>query len=311
MRRMTREDDAFPWTRFLAPRYWALWVVLGLLRLVVLLPFSWQMLLGRALGTPVRWILPGPRRYADINVAMCFPTMSDRARRKLVNDHFDALVMGVIEGANCWWAPDEKLRGLVRVEGMERLHAAQAAGKPVILLSGHFTTLEIGGRLLGLHAPFSLMYRPNNNALLEEVIRRNRMKHFDDAIPRDSVKRMLRTLKEGRSVWYAPDQSYRKQQSVTAPFFGVPAPTTSATSRIAKATGALVMPFTVTRLPRNEGYVLRIDEPLTDFPSDNIVADTSRVNQTIEESVRRAPEQYIWIHRRFKTMPGQPDPYTR
>lgn len=306
---MARDDSPFPWTRFLAPRYWPVWLVLGLLRFSAWLPYGAQLWVGRVLGRPLRWLLPDLRRYADINVAMCFPELDDDARRELVNGHFAALVTGVIEGANCWWASNERLRKLVRAEGLEHLRAAQAAGRPVILLSGHFTTLEIGGRLLGLFVPFSLMYRPNKHPLLEEVIRRNRLRHFDDAIPRDSVKRMLKTLQSGRSVWYAPDQSYRKQQGISAPFFGVPAPTTTATSRIARATGALVMPFVVTRLPGKEGYLLTIEPPLEDFPTDDIEADTARVNAAIEAAVRRAPEQYIWIHRRFKALPGEPNPY--
>lgn len=298
----TRDD--FPWRRFLAPRYWPVWLSLGVMRVVVYLPYRLQRMLATAMSVPAGLLMRKRLRIARINLDICFPALDARERGRLLRAHVRSLAMGLFEAAECWWGDPDALRRRTRIDGLEHLEAARAAGRPVILLSGHFTTLEIGGRLLGLFSPFHLMYRPNDNALLEEVIRRNREHHFEKAIPRDEAKDMLASLKAGFAVWYAPDQSYRRKNSEMVPFFGRPAPTNTATARIARITGAAVLPFFIQRLPGLQGYRLELQPPLEDFPSGDPEADALRVNRVIEDQVRRAPEQYIWIHRRFKPPPG-------
>lgn len=301
---------SFPWWRFLAPRYWGIWLALGALRVAAALPFRAQLAVGRALGAVGRRLLAARRRVAAVNLELCFPGLAPAARDALLREHFASLGIGLVEGAVCWWGDDRDLRARSEIHGLEHLDRARRDGVPVILLSAHFTTLEIGGRLLGLSTPFHLMYRPNKNPLIDEVIRRNRIRHFDRAIPRDAVKDMLRSLKSGHPVWYAPDQAYRGANSELVPFFGHPVPTNTATSRLARVAGARVIPFFVTRLPGAQGYRLELEPPLAGFPSGDDLADTTRINELIERRVREAPAQYLWIHRRFKApFDSDDDPY--
>ena len=306
MMRSVGEPTSFPWRRFLAPRYWGVWCALALLRFAAAMPFALQLWIGRAIGAVGYRLLPKRRRIARVNLALCFPELDDEARKSLLRAHFAALGIGLVEGAMCWWGDARRLEALVDTHGLEHLEAARRDGIPVILLSAHFTTLEIGGRLLGLSTPFHLMYRPTRNPLIEEVIRRNRERHFERAIPRDSVKDMLGSLRAGHPVWYAPDQAYRGRNSAPVPFFGHPVPTNTATSRLARVSGARVIPFFVYRLPGTAGYRLELEPPLDGFPTDDAFADTLRINQLLERQIRVAPEQYLWIHRRFK---GPNDPY--
>ena len=304
------EPTSFPWRRFTAPRFWGVWVALALLRLSVALPYRVQLGAGRVVGRLGHWLLASRRHIARVNLDLCFPELDDDARATLTREHFEALGIGLIEAAVCWWGDARELERRVEVEGLQHLEAARQDGVPVILLSAHFTTLEIGGRLLGLSAPFHLMYRRNDNPLIEEVVRRNRERHFERAIPRDDVKDMLRSLRDGNAVWYAPDQNYRGKYSAPVPFFGHPVPTNTATTRLARISGARVIPFFVCRRPGTAGYRLRLDPPLEAFPTDDAFADTLRINELLERQIRVAPEQYLWIHRRFKTpRDDDHDPY--
>lgn len=284
-----------------SPRYWGVWLFIALLRVLVLLPFRAQLSVGRALGRLMRLFARRRRIITSLNLQFCFPELDATARADLVRTHFEALGIAMLEVAMCWWGDAARLRPLVRVEGLEHLERARAQGKGVLLLSAHFTTLEIGGRLLGLFTPFHPMYRPNRNPVIESVMRGRREAQFERAISMHDVRLLLRTLKEGLPVWYAPDQGFLGKGRLMVPFFGVPAPTNPATSRIARASGAPVLPFFVHRLPGAQGYRLEFQPPLSDFPSDDVTADCLRINQLIEREVRKSPEQYLWAHNRFKT----------
>jgi KDO2-lipid IV(A) lauroyltransferase len=297
-----------PLLPLLAPRHWPTWLGAGLLRvLAVTLPVDVLIALGRGLG---RLSLPfaGERReITAINVGLCFPELSERERKDLVRRHFESLGIAVFEFCLGWWARDARLQDRVQVEGLDNLRAAFERGKGVILLSAHFTTLEIGGRFLAMHTRglrLNAMYRRSDNPVVERVLRERRRRQFGEPIGRDDVRAMLRALKRNEAVWYASDQNYKsKKNRVFAPFFGVPAATNTATSRLAQATGAAVVPFFTRRLPDGSGYVQRVEPPLTDFPSGDPTADATRLNALIEGWVREAPEQYLWSHRRFKKRP--------
>lgn len=308
---VTASTSWFHW-RFLAPRYWLIWLGLGLIRLMAILPFSWQLPLGSRVGCWIGKIARRRRRIAATNLALCFPELTPEQRATLLEAHFAALGIGLFETAMAWWAPDEKLRSLARVEGVEHLQRALDRGKGVILLTGHFTTLELGARFITWHQSFHALYRPHRNPLYEAVMFRERERRSGQPpLAREDLRGLLRAFKRGRAVWYAPDQNHGIRNSVFAPFFGIPTCTITATSRLATLSGAAVVPYFPRRLPGAAGYEVVILPALEDFPSGDVTADTGRINALLEQYIRSAPEQYLWVHRRFKTQPpGNSNPYS-
>ena len=295
--------------RFLLPQYWPIWLFLAIVRCIVYLPYAWQLKMGRVCGFLLYKAAKRRRHIARVNINLCFPELSSDERTQLVRRHFESLGVGIVEMALAWWGSESQLRQLTQIEGLQNLQQALDKRNGVILLSAHFTSFELGGRLLSFFAPFCVMYRRNENPVLEEVTQRVRTRLFGKAIPRDNVREMMRALKEGAAIWYASDQNYGHKYSVFAPFFNIPAATNTAVSRIASS-GAAVVPFFVERLKQGAGYRLMLLPPLENFPSGDLEADAARVNGLIEGRVRRVPEQYFWAHRRFKDRPpGEPDVY--
>lgn len=278
----------------------------------MLLPYRALYLLGCFLGAIV-YRLPGSfRRTAERNIDLCFPEFSPAERAGLVRAHFRSLGIGVFETAISWWSSNARVMRMSTLEGREHLDAALALGKGAILLSAHFTTLEIGACVLCATLPTNIMYRPTSNLVLEAFLMRNRARKTRRAIRRDDVRTVVTALKSNEPVWYAPDQSYRKKGAQMVPLFGIPAATNTATSRLAKMTGAAVLPYFQERLPKGSGYRMVIHPMLEHFPTDDPVADATRFNHLIEAQIRRVPEQYLWIHRRFKGLtPEYPDYYGR
>lgn len=296
--------------RLIAPRYWPTWLGLAILRGFALLPFSWLITLGTVLGRGLSLLLPKFSRTAHRNMELCLPELMPYERRWLVGRHFESLAIGLFETALSWWASNERIRALTQVEGREHLEAARAKGKGIILLSAHFTTLEIGARILATFEPINIMYRPTKNELLARFLERNRGRLAKRAIRRDDVRTLVTALRNNESVWYAPDQSYRKKGAQMVRLFGIPAATNTATSRLAAMTGATVLPYFAERLPGKRGYRAVIHPPLDSFPSECAIADAERFNRYIEAQVRLVPEQYLWIHRRFKGLTADyPDYY--
>lgn len=294
-------SEKTPLYRFLAPRYWPTWLALGIVRLLTALPFGAQLAIGRVLGR-VGYVLARERRgIAARNLELAFPELDESARRALLKRHFEALGISLVETGLCWWADDARIARLGAVHGLEHIEAALAAGRGAIMLTGHFTCLDLGGRYLTRVAPVSAMYKPNRNALFEEIMRRGRERTAHQAFVKTDVRAMIRGLKTNHLVWYAPDQSHKRgKYSAVVPFFGIPAPTNTATSAFARLSKAPVIPFFPERLPGKKGYRVEILPPLEDFPSDDPIADAERVNRLLEERIRRCPEQYLWVHRRFK-----------
>jgi len=284
----------------LAPRYWPTAFGLALLRLFEPLPYPLLVGLGAALGTVLRRLPVRFVRNARRNLELCLPELAPDARERLLAAHFRSLGISLFETAIAWWSSDARVRRLTELEGVEHLERALRAGNGAILLSAHFTTLEIGARALCARLPMSVMYRPSRNALLGYFLGRNRRRRARRAIPRDDIRTLISTLGANEPVWYAPDQSYRKKGAEMVPFFGIPAATNIATSRLARMTGAAVLPYFPERLPGARGYRMVIQPALEGFPSDDRVADAARFNALIEAHVRHVPEQYLWIHRRFK-----------
>ncbi len=298
--------------RLLAPRYWATWLGLGLLRLVALLPFVCIVPLGRALGTLLRHLPISFINTALRNMELCLPELGAAERARLLREHFASLGIALFEIPFAWWSSPARLARLIRVQGTEHLRAARARGKGVILLTAHFTTMEMAGRALASVTPVGFLYRPTRNEVLAYALQRFRCKYGSRGIARDDIRTFIAALKHNECVWYAPDQSYRKKGAEMVPMFGIPAATNTLTSRLARMSGAAVLPYFLERLPGTEGYRAVIHPALEDFPSDSPGADALRFNRMIEAQVRLVPEQYLWIHRRFKGLSEDyPDYYGR
>lgn len=297
---------------FLHPRFWPLWLGLGLLWLVVQLPYRVLLRLGRGLGWLMYRVAGSRRRIATRNLELCFPHMPAAKRQQLLKENFASTGIAFFEMAMSWWWPRDKLAQLAHIEGIEHLQHAQAQGQGVILMAIHFTTLEIGAALLGQVHTIDGMYREHRNPLFDFVQRRGRERHNLDAtaIEREDVRAMIKVLRKGRAIWYAPDQDYGPKQSLFAPLFGVQAATVTATTKFARLGRAIVLPFTQQRLPDGQGYRLTIHPPLDDFPGETEEADCLRVNAWVEQAIATCPSQYLWAHRRFKTRPpGEPKLY--
>ncbi|AHE97312.1 LpxL/LpxP family Kdo(2)-lipid IV(A) lauroyl/palmitoleoyl acyltransferase [Thioalkalivibrio thiocyanoxidans] len=293
----------------LGPSTWPVWPVVGLFWLATRLPFRWQHALGRGIGWLFLRLGRSRREVTRVNLRLCFPDKTEQEREALLRQHFQAAGIGLLETVSGWWAPARRFEGRYTLEGIEHLDRALERGHGALLLSAHFTTLEFCARILSLHRPFAAMYRPNEQPVVDYLFKRNREHHTLGAIERNDIKGLLRALKRNTPVWYAPDQSKSGRQTELIPFFGVPASTQTATHRIARVSRAPVLPFFGSRRP-DGSYRLTIHPPLADFPTDDPIADTTRVNQVIEQAVLEAPEQYFWSHRRFKARKGLPDPYS-
>lgn len=279
---------------------------MGLLRLLCRLPNAAALAVGRGIGRAA-WRIAGKRRLIVLkNLELCFPELEPAARLNLARDHFEALGMSLVEMGWGRWASDRRLCAITELRGVEHLQAATDAGKGVILLSAHFTTLELSGRVLALHSPpFYAVYRKNRSDFVTEILRSGREVSADGTIEKRDIKTMVRRLKAGRPVWYAPDQSYDRKGSEVIEFFGVPSMHTTATSTLARLGRAVTLPYFPRRLA-NGRYELNILPPLENFPSDDLVADTRQYVSAMEAHIRLCPEQYFWIHKKFKNLP---DPY--
>lgn len=279
------------------------------LRLVCLLPHRVALAIGRGLGRIAERLAGSRRAIVRRNIELCFPDLTPSERDALATQHFEALGMSLIEMGLGRWASDRTHSKIARLDGVEHLHEALERGKGVILLSAHFTTLEISGRLLAMNCPpFDAVYRKNRSEFITELQRTGRERSADATIEKRDIKKMVRRLREGRPVWYAPDQSYDRKGAAVIPFFGVPAMHTTATSTLARLGDAVTLPFFPRRLD-DGSYVHTILPPLQDFPGDDPVEDTRKYLHVLEEHIRRCPEQYLWIHRKFKNLPQDYNDY--
>lgn len=285
------------------------WLGVTALRGLARLPWRLQLGIGSGLGRLLMWLLPDRRRAARTNIALCFPELDQEARAALLRGSFRDLGIGVFEFARAWWGDVGAMRASATIEGVEKVRKLQAQGRGVLLISGHFMTLELCGRLMCDHVPLAGMYRRYRNPAMETAVLQGRLRYASAMFPNDDIRGAIRHLKKGGVLWYAPDQDMRGKDTVFAPFFGVAASTINATHQLARLTGCAVVPF----FHRREGdrYILRVGHPLDPFPGDDTVADATAVNAAIEAMVREAPTQYLWIHRRFKRQPDGMSLYAR
>ena len=289
--------------QFLAPKYWPTWIGLALLRLINLLPFGLQLKIGAALGHLISILASKRRHVAEVNIRLCFPQLSKDEQNKLVSDTFKNNGIGIIETAMAWWSDRESFRSKVSIEGKEYLDEALSEGRGVILLGAHYSTLDLGGLLFSLFYPLHTMYRPHNNALMDRVITKGRLRSITSMIDRSDFRSVIKALKGNEIVWYAPDQDFGPKHSIYAPFFGINAATTPATAKLAKLSKSPVILLSHHR-NSNGNYVLRLHPRISPFPIDGDIAAATRINKEIEKGINYDYSQYMWVHRRFKTHPN-------
>jgi KDO2-lipid IV(A) lauroyltransferase len=271
-----------------------------------LLPPSFLGVLGDALGTLLYPLAGRRRRVGLTNLCRCFPELDEAARKKLLRAHFRALGRATLQETVSWWGSRAQVEGLTRFEGSE--HLAPHLGKPLIWLAPHFVGLNIGGvRVTAAHAPIVSLYAQIKNPLINRLMLHARTRFNGEGgesemySRQDGIKPVLRAVKRGLPFYYLPDMDYGAKDAVFVPFFGTPTATITGLARIARATGAVVVPA-ITR-QEGGGYVTRFYPAWEHFPSEDVVADTRRMNAFIEDRIREIPAQYFWLHKRFKTRP--------
>ena len=300
---MPDNKTRFQPSAFLAPKYWPTWLALGLLRLSTLLPFKLQLVLGRNLGRLMYRLMKKRRHIAETNVRLCFPELNEDQRNEIVRKTFENNGISLFETAMAWWASKQRLKKMCEVSGLEHIQAAAEKGNGVILLTAHFCTLEIGAAMIALHHPIQVTYKKARNPLFEAVVKSSRERNFINAIDTYDVRRTVSTIKEGHVTWYAMDQDFGANRSVFVPFMGVNTCTLTTPSRFTRMTDALIVPYFPLRDEQGK-YHLKVLPALENFPGDSLEEDATRINALIEEYVRQAPDQYLWVHRRFKTRPA-------
>lgn len=296
-------DRSLLFRSYLAPKHWPLWIAIGILRLIATLPLSLIDKLGSALGMLIYRLIPSRRRVARINLKQAYPDFTDAEINTLSKKSFKSLGISFLEMGVAWFKKTGDLKKICTIEGLQHLEAAIARNKGVILLTGHFTTLEIGGRLIGSYiGKYNAIYKQAHDPLFNALMVHYRTKRIRNGlIETKNVRAFIRALKNRHTIWFAPDQDFHRQEIVFTPFLGGMASTLTATAKIARLTGAAVVPFYQVRLENGKGFKLIVLPALENFPSDNIEADSARINKVIEDMVYDCPEQYLWSHKRFKT----------
>jgi KDO2-lipid IV(A) lauroyltransferase len=295
----------------LHPRYWLTWGAFGLWRAITVLPFPMLLQLGTVLGLILHRFPSRRKTIAYRNIQLCFPDLTDQAHREMLRANFISTGIAVMEVGIAWWWSKKRFAKLLQFEGLDNLTAVGDRG--VLLLGVHFTTREIGTAGISMVASRDGMYRAHSNPVYDFIQARGRLHKSgsnDVAYERRDVRGTMKALKAGRTLWYGPDQDYGLVQGIFAPFFGIQAATVNATARFAEKTGAAVVPFSHIRLPGSQGYKITLHPALKDFPCGDELADATRINKIVEQFVLLAPEQYLWVHRRFKNRPdGESDVY--
>lgn len=276
-------------------------LALAVLWLLHRLPLPLLRALGAMLGGLLYVFGHTRRRIVLTNLRLCFPDLTNRERKRLARRHFVAFARAFLDRSLLWWAPRERLERLIRLKGREHLH--DPAGRPIILFCPHFVGLDAGGAMMTMTVQLVSVYSNQKNPVFNAVLLAGRLR-FNEPIllsRQDGMRRALRALKDGHPFFYLPDMDFGRRDAIFVPFFGVPAATITGLSRLARAAGACVVPV-LTRLTA-EGYDVELMPPWQDYPGESIEADTLRMNQWIEQRIAEMPEQYFWLHRRFKTRP--------
>ncbi len=285
-------------------------LALALMWLLHFLPLSWLAPLGIGFGRLLFALAGERRRVAATNLRLCFPTLSEAERLDLARRHFEAFGRSFLERGLLWWASPARLKKLVRIEGLENFQAL--AGRPTILLVPHFIGLDMGGTRIMLEFNIVSIYANQKNLLFNAALLKGRSRFGGSTLlsRQEGTRKAIKAMRAGKPFYYLPDMDYGERDTIFVPFFGVPAATITGLSRLARISGAAVLPVITRMLPGGAGYVVEIGAAWQDFPGTSIEADTRRMNAFIEAEISRMPEQYLWLHKRFKTRPpGEKSPY--
>jgi len=303
-------EPGFSWG-FLHPRYLGTWLLVGLVGVAFVVPNSWRYALGGWVGDRFHNLNAKRRGIARINIDMCFTDLSEDERAEMVREHFRSYGRSVLDLGLIWWASDKRLKSLFTINGLERLSERIDRGESVLIITPHAAGLDLGGIMTSRYVPCVAMMKALPNPIIDWLITSGRRRYNSDIWLRDAgLRPLIKSLKSNRVVFYMPDEDFGTRNSVFAPFFGVPTSTLTTVGRMAKIAGVDVIPCYSRIEPGGAGYTVDIDPPLENFPSGDDVADATAMNASLEDGIRRAPAQYMWTLRWFKTRPdGEAAPY--
>ena len=288
-------------TNFIHPKYFPTWILILLMRLGVFIPFRLQVFFGKIIGKLIYPVMTELRKIAYTNISNCFPEKKQPQVTLLVKKHFEAVGVSLFETSNAYYASDKKIKKMTTINDEQHFTEALKKEGGIILLCSHFMPLMLGSRALLIKHTIANIYRPQNNKLFDQVMVKGYVKNGAVMIKNTDTRSILKAINNSLPIWYAPDQDLGKNNSIFAPFFGIQTATASATARLAKNKNTRVIPYSFFRT--KHGYEMSFDKPLKNYPSGNAIKDASKTNQILEKQILKTPEQYLWIHRRFKTRP--------
>jgi KDO2-lipid IV(A) lauroyltransferase len=287
--------------KFIHPKFFPTWILILLMRIGVFIPFSAQVIIGKAIGKAIYPFMSKLRSTAYSNISHCFPEKKQVQVNTLVKHHFEAIGVSLFETANAYYASDQKINKLLTIKNEHYFFDAIKQEGGIIILCAHFMPLMLGSRALLLNHKIANIYRPQNNKLFDQVMVQNYKKNGAVMIKSTDTRSIIKAINNSLPIWYAPDQDLGKNNSVFAPLFGIQTATASATARLAKNNKTRVIPYSFIRT--SKGYEMSFEKPLKNFPSNNPIIDATTINKILEKQINIATEQYLWIHRRFKTRP--------
>lgn len=285
---------------FLGPKYWVTWLGIGGIYVAALIPLFLRVPLAKAFSTALFFFAKSRRHVAETNIRLCFPDLPPKKQRILVRRVFLSTTLSLFETAHAWCFPNNKPK--VTFEGLEHVEAAKETGKGILLTGGHFAPLDMGGVLVENLLAFHTVYRKHDNALFNYFMTHARERYSAATVARKDIKGMLRVLQQGKVLWYAPDQDYGRKASIFIPFFGIETATITMTSKLAKAGKATVLPIWVSRTADYRGFHVKFFAPHP-IPSGDDVEDAKHYTKWLETQILKFPDQYLWLHKRFKTRP--------
>ena len=288
-------------TNFIHPKYFLTWILILLMRVGVFVPFRLQVFFGKIIGKLIYPLMTELRKTAYSNVSNCFPGKKQPQVTLLVKQHFEAIGISLFETANAYFASDKKIKKMLIISNEQHFTEALKKEGGIILLCSHFMPLMLGSRALLIKHTIANIYRPQNNKLFDKVMVKGYLKNGAVMIKSTDTRSIIKAINNSLPIWYAPDQDLGRNNSVFAPLFGIQTATASTTSRLAKNNNTRVIPYSFVRT--KHGYEMSFDKPLKNYPSGDAIKDASETNQILEKQILKNPEQYLWIHRRFKTRP--------